>query len=203
MEREILDLDLEKLQEYVQTQMAGYRFVHTLGVVETAKDLAAMYGVDPKKASLAALFHDLAKEFPVDQKKALCLKYHIELDGFFAQNIDLTHGAIAAAIAKEAYGVEDKEILKAISHHTFGGKNMSNLEKIIYLADMIEPNRQTSLELEKLRMAAYTDLDKGMKLALSYSISHLKATNKDIHPMIYSMIEEYNKTELEEIDEGI
>lgn len=177
--------------DYVQEQMDDKRYRHTLGVVEVATDLAIIYGLDLYKARLSALFHDLAKEYPVDKKRELCKHYHIPMDDFLKDNIHLSHGLIAAKIVEDKFAIKDSNILKAINNHTLGAKNMSDLEKIIYISDIIEPSRKDSPQLNKLRILAYTDLDKAMKFALNRNIDYLTLKNKPIHPIIYSILKEY------------
>ncbi|HHX61844.1 MAG TPA: HD domain-containing protein [Epulopiscium sp.] len=201
MDGEIVDIPI--LQQYVEQHMTAYRFKHTLGVVETAKDLAVIYGVDSDKVTIAALFHDIAKEFTSTKKREFCLEHNIAVDDFLSQNIHLIHGDIAAYIAKEEYNIEDEDILNAIINHTLGSHNMSDLEKVIYIADIIEPNRKNHLELNNLRRIAYMDLNKAMLFALNYTINYLNATEKNVHPIIYSILEEYTKADMEGLNEGI
>ncbi len=186
-------VDIKVLEAHVKGSMTAYRFKHTLGVVETAKDLAVMYGVDAKKATIAALLHDIAKELTSTKKREFCKEHDIYVDEFLTTNIHLIHGAIGAYMAKEDLNVQDEDILKAIISHTLGDNNMSELEKVIYIADIIEPNRKKHLELDKLRKIAYTNLDQAMLFALNYSVNYLKATQKQVHPIVYSIIEEYEK----------
>lgn len=185
--------DIKVLEEHVKASMTAFRFRHTLGVVETAKDLAVMYGVDSDKATIAALLHDIAKEFTSTKKREFCKEHDIYVDDFLQTNIHLIHGAIGAYIAQEDFNIEDKDILNAIINHTLGDYNMSKLEKVVYVADMIEPNRKKHKEIDELRKIAYTDLDQAMLFALNYSVNYLKATKKDVHPILYSIIEEYEK----------
>ncbi len=204
MDGEIIDIQV--LEKYIEKHMTAFRFRHTLGVVETAKDLAVIYGVDSNKATIAALFHDIAKEFTSTKKREFCAKHNIYVDEFLSQNIHLIHGDIAAYIAQKDYNVQDQDILNAILNHTLGSNNMSDLEKIIYIADIIEPNRKDRLKLRELREMAYIDLDQAMLFALQYNINYLNTTDKKVHPIIYSILEEL-KTRLnsqeEELNERI
>ena len=139
--------DIEFMKKYLEENLVKGRYLHTLGVVETAKDLAKRYGVDIKKAEIAALAHDIAKNLSSEQLLKI-----IE-----ANNITLS---------------VDEEILSAIRWHTTGKENMSKLDKIIYLADMIEPSRDFS-GVEELRNDSKDDLDKAMLNALTYTIKYL------------------------------
>jgi len=186
---------IDEIKQCVENQLSRDRFKHTLGVAEIAEDLAVIYGVDTQKAIVAALLHDIAKEFTVDEKKQFCKTYDLSLDEYLNRNIHLTHGNIGAHIAKEQYNIQDKDVLNAISNHTLGSNNMSDLEKIIYLADMIEPNRTFHSKLEELRRLAYANLNEAMKVALYSNIVSLSARNREIHPIIYSILEEYKEIE--------
>lgn len=184
-------VEREALEAYAKAHMTAYRFKHTLGVVETAIDLAVIYGVDPKKAAIAALLHDVAKELTVDQKRAFCQAHNIYVDDFLQTNIHLMHGAIGAHMAQEALNIQDEGVLKAITNHTLGDYNMSKLEKVVYIADLIEPNRKRNFALDQLREIAYTDLNEAMLFALNYSINYLEAAKRQVHPIIYSILKEY------------
>lgn len=194
---------MEIYEAYTQKQMNDYRYKHTLGVVETAKDLAVIHGVDECKATLAALFHDLAKEFSATKKRRYCEGYEIVVDDFMSNNIHLTHGAIAAYMVEAEFEIEDEDILNAIYNHTLGSTNMSDLEKIIYIADIIEPNRKRAKKLDKLRRLAYTDLNQAMKFALERNVTYLNSKNREVHPVIYAIIEEYNHIDKEEVNDRI
>ena len=182
---------IDEMKKCVKNKLSPLRFKHTLGVVEVAQDLAVIYCVNAKKAMVAALLHDIAKEFSADEKRCLCKTCGFVLDEYLDRNIHLSHGNIGAYIAKHQYGIQDEDILNAIANHTLGRHKMSDLEKIIYLADIIEPNRRSHFKLKELRQLAYNDLNKAMKLALNSSIELLTSKNKEIHPIIYSIVKEY------------
>ena len=151
--------DIEFMKKYLEENLVKGRYLHTLGVVETSKSLAKIYGVDIKKAEIAALAHDIAKNLSSEQLLKI-----IE-----ANNITSIVGPI---VAREHFEIEDEEILSAIRWHTTGKENMSKLDKIIYLADMIEPSRDFS-GVEELRNDSKDDLDKAMLNALTHTIKYL------------------------------
>lgn len=195
---------VDEIEQYAKRQISKSRFKHTLGVAKTAGELAVIYNEDIDKAMIAALLHDIAKEFSSSKKKDFCQEYHISLDEYLKRNIHLTHGEIAAHIAKRQCNIKDQDILNAIANHTLGRRNMSNLEKIIYLADIIEPNRRPRAGLGKLRRLAYTNLEDAMKDALKSNVAYLNAKNKEVHPIIYTILEEYEDfAHMEGINEGI
>ena len=128
----------ELLMQKVQMQMSERRFRHVLGVEETAVALAAKYGADEAKASIAALTHDYAKERPNDEFELI-----IRRDGFDLALLnygnEIWHGLVGADIVQRELAIDDEEILQAIRVHTTGAAKMSLLDKIIYVADYIEP----------------------------------------------------------------
>ncbi len=190
-------MTINEIESYAKHLMSEKRFKHTRGVAQTAKELAEIHGTDTCQAVIAALLHDVAKEMPASQKREFCQKHNIGLDQYLDNNIALSHGYIAAKMAEKQCNIQDEDILNAISYHTLGRCNMSQLEKIIYLADMVEPGRKPYPGLDQLRQLTYCDLDHAMKFALTRNIRYLKAKNKTVHPIIYCILEEYNK-EMEE-----
>lgn len=156
------------------------RFQHTLNVIEVAKELALNFGCSIEKASLAALLHDGAKYFANDQLISYAKDHHIKIDRVSQHDPQLLHGPVGAMIAQEKYGIEDKDILNAISYHTTGRKNMTKLEEIIYLADYIEKDRAFP-GIEAIRKLAFIDLDKATILALTNSICHVAQVDVLIH----------------------
>lgn len=185
--------NIEYIKAYIKQNMSKYRYKHTLGVANTAKELANIYGINESNAMVAALLHDLAKESSNSEKRKFCKEHSIPLDEYLDKNISLSHGIIAAYIAKDQFDIQEEEVLLAISNHTLGRKNMCDLEKIIYLADIIEPSRSTYPGLESLRKLAYQDLNKAMQAAIKSNIDYLNSSNKQIHPIIYDIFEDYKE----------
>ena len=157
------------------------KFEHTLRVKETAEKLAKIYNCDCGKVSVAALLHDCARGFDCEQSLKMCEEYNIELDDITKKRYQLIHAPLGATIAKVEFGIEDIEILDAIYYHTTGKSNMSLLEKIIWLADYIEPNRDFH-RIEEIRDLAFIDINKAMLIAFEESIKYVRANNKQLHP---------------------
>lgn len=157
------------------------RYKHSLGVCDEAVKLAEKYVADTEKAYLAGLLHDCAKGYDTDKQIELCAKYGIELDEITLACKAVIHAPLGAAVAKDKYGIDDEEILEAIRCHTVAKASMSLLDKIIYIADMIEPMRDFP-GVEKLRKAAYEDIDKAFIMGLKQSIVFNAEKNKIIHP---------------------
>lgn len=151
-----------------------YRYAHTLGVAETAFKMAKCYGYDMHKAYLAGLLHDCAKSVPDNEKIQICEENNIEISDAEKFNPFLLHAKAGVFLAKDKYGIADEDILSSIRFHTTGNINMSLLEKIIFVADYIEPGRDKAPDLEILRKLAYEDIDRTVYLILRDTLAHLK-----------------------------
>lgn len=173
----------EQINNKLQKILTHGRFVHTQGVAREAVRLARHYGLDTKKAYVAGLLHDCAKDYTSDEKRKLCKEYKVNLDDIIDKQIDLVHSFLGAVLCKKEYGIKDKDIVNAVRYHTTGRADMSELEKIIYLADCIEPNRKNYEGLEKTRELAYIDLDLAMKYSLESTIKHNENKGRIIHPL--------------------
>lgn len=167
--------------EKLKDMMDEERYVHSLGVRDCAVMLAERYGADVDKARLAGLLHDCAKGLPRQEMISKALEAEIELGAEEFQNEALLHGPAGAVIARQVFGVEDPEILSAIECHTTGKRDMALLDKIIYLADYIEPNRDFP-GVEDLRQAAMEDIDKAVLMALRRTIKYVLDTDRFLHP---------------------
>jgi predicted HD superfamily hydrolase involved in NAD metabolism len=154
---------------------------HSIGVSKTAEQMAECFGCDKVKARMAGILHDVAREVPVDELLSRAQAFGIVVNDMEKAEPILLHAPLAAKIAQEKFQIHDVEILQAIFFHTTGGPHMSPLDKIIYLADVIEPGRAGS-DLEELRVVAYIDLDKAMLMALDQSISYILARGGLLHP---------------------
>jgi len=147
------------------------RRLHTDAVCKVAKDLAKIYGVDEKKAETAALFHDMFRELTNEELNNYIKEFG--LDEKYIDNINLAHGKVAAIIMKRDYGISDSDVLNAVAFHTTGRAGMSLLEKIIYVADAIEPKRNYE-GVKALRELAHEDIDKACLLSMNNTKLYLK-----------------------------
>lgn len=186
-------LDIDTIKEKLQSALSIKRYIHTLGVAEEAVKLAERYGTeqDKDRALVAALLHDCAKDYPKELKVRLCKEYHIELDEIMKNQIDLCHAFLGAEIAKREYFVDDEVVLEAIKYHTTGKKQMSLLDKIIFIADYIDPNRDYFEQAEEAKRLAYVDLDLAMKYILEETIEHINGKKKELHPLSLEALEYY------------
>ena len=172
----------ESMELLVKRKISPERWRHSLGVVETAVDLAIFWKCDPYKAKLAGILHDYAREIPEDLLITLAEKAgHLILEEERANPVVL-HAPVGAFLAETELGIKEREVLNAISKHTVGGEPMSLLDKIIFLSDMIEPNRAW-LGVEKLRKMVYNDIDRAMLDAIQGTVTYLNKRNLIIHPI--------------------
>lgn len=160
----------KKLQKYIDEE----RYWHTLGVMYTAASLAMCHGANLEKAQVAGLLHDCAKCIPNSKKLKLCKSYHIPISETEEKAPYLLHAPLGASIAKDKYDVEDPEILSAIACHTTGKPGMTLLEKIIFIADYIEPMRTKASNLPEIRSLAFEDIDLAVYSTLRDTLLYLK-----------------------------
>ena len=176
---DLKNLSFEQLRPVALSYLKHKRIAHVLGTEQEAIRLAERYGADVRKARVAALLHDCTKKLEMEDQMALCEHYHLELDDLERRALKLLHAKTGAAIARDVFGVDD-EIYTAIYWHTTGHANMTLLEKIIYLADYIEPNRDFP-GLDELRRACYRSLDEGLAMGLRMTVEEMRQRGNPIH----------------------
>lgn len=165
----------------VKARLDEHRFRHTLGVVETAVQLASDYGADPAKARAAALLHDVAKGYGRERLLKEASGFGIVLSDIERRAPALIHAPLGAEVARREFGIDDPDILAAIKYHTTGRAGMSLLERVVFLADYIEPGR-VHPGVERVREAARDDLDRAVLLALDQTIVYLVGRGELIAP---------------------
>lgn len=179
----------------VKEQITEHRYLHTIGVMETAIKLANRYGEDEKKAETAAIFHDYAKFRPKEEMKRIIIKENMSSD-LLLFDAELWHAPVGAYLVEQEVGITDLDILSAIKYHTSGRVNMTLLEKIIYLADYIEPGRNFP-GVDEVREVAEVDLDLAIIMAIRNTISFLLKKNQMIYPetfLTYNfMVQQYRQ----------
>ena len=173
-------LSLEDLRCVALSMLAPRRIPHVLGTEETAAALALRWGADEESARRAALLHDCTKKFDKELQMALCRQYGIEPDAAERREGKLLHAITGAAVAYADFGVSG-EVRDAIRWHTTGKADMTLLEKIIYLADYIEPTRDFC-DLTELRRLAFEDLDGALLLGFTMAVEDLAKKGMPVHP---------------------
>ena len=182
-----------EIKKIIKKKLDKDRYQHTLGVAYTASALAMCYEYDCEKAFLAGILHDCAKCIPNEDKYSLCKKYRIELDDTEKENPYLIHAKLGAYIAEHDYGIDDQEILDSIRTHTTGSPDMSLLQKIIFTADYIEPNRCLAPNLSEIRHMAFSSLDTAIIEILKDTLDYLYTKDHPIDPMTRLTYEFYTK----------
>lgn len=177
------EFDFSKIQKKLSKYLDEDRYQHTLGVMYTSACLAMVHDCDIQKAQLAGLLHDCAKCIPNKKKLKMCSEHNIAVSDFEKEHPFLLHARLGAYLAKEKYDVQDSEILSAIEYHTTGKCEMSILEKIVYIADYIEPMRCKAVHLPEIRKLAFSNLDECMYEILKDTLTYLEeGAPEDIEP---------------------
>ncbi|MEG4025089.1 bis(5'-nucleosyl)-tetraphosphatase (symmetrical) YqeK [Microcoleus sp. S13C4] len=172
----------ENVLAWLCDRVPAARITHILGVEQTAGDLARHYGLDEAKARSAGLLHDLAKYFKPPLLLQMAQKEGLELDSVLEAHPHLLHADASAIVARDEFGVVDREILDAIANHTLGRPNMSQLSCTVFVADSIEPSRGNTAQLEALREASLQNLYAAVWQSSDYSLKYLLETRCYIHP---------------------
>ncbi|TYR75447.1 HD domain-containing protein [Rossellomorea vietnamensis] len=173
-------MDRDKALNLVRAQLTEHRYQHTLGVMETAIELAERYNADRDKAEMAAIFHDYAKFRPKEEMKEIIETEEMD-KRLLEYNAELWHAPVGAYLVRKEAGVEDEEILDAIRFHTSGRPGMTNLEKVIYLADYIEPGRHFP-GVDEVRELAKDNLEEALIVSIRNSITFLMKKNQAVFP---------------------
>ena len=186
-------ISLKKLRKAMESELNPKRYEHTLAVAYTAANLAMVHGEDTRNATIAGMLHAGAKCLPEKKLMSICKKNSLEISEIELHNPSaLLHAKAGSVLAHKKYGVNDEDILNAIKYHTTGRPNMSKLEKILYIADYIEPDRKHAPNLTQVRCMAYQDLDKTLLKILDDTLSYLNSTGGQIDPMTKKTYEYYN-----------
>lgn len=180
-----------KLSKKMKKVLPKGRYIHSLGVSYTAASMAMRYGENIEEAMIAGILHDCAKSYSGVELLEMCPKYNIVPSEAEKKSPDLLHAKIGAALAKEKYKVTDQNILDAISFHTTGCPDMTCLEKILYIADYIEPARNKASNLNDIRKLAFEDLDECIIVITENTIKYLNEKNADIDPVTQSTLDYY------------
>ena len=184
---------LRKLRKKMEKAQDSRRFEHTLGVEFTSAALAMRYGASVINAQTAGLLHDCAKCLTDKERVSICKKNNIPMSELEKSNPFLLHAKVGAWLAKKQYGISDLDILNAIQNHTTGRPGMSLLEKIVFIADYMEPGRNHAPNLDEIRRLAFEDLDQTMLKILNDTLEYLDSKNGDVDPMTRKTLEYYKE----------
>ena len=184
-------IELKKITKAMEKSLDDKRFEHTLGVEYTAAALAMRYGESIENAQIAGLLHDCAKCMSDEKRLSFCEKHNISVHEIERKNPSLLHAKVGSFLAMEEFQISNPDIINAILNHTTGRPGMSLLEKIIFVADYIEPGRKQAPNLTKLRRLAFQDLDQALLQVLGDTLHYLESINSPIDPMTQKTYEYY------------
>ena len=175
---------IDEMKAWLEARLSPHRYQHSLGVAETARELAVRYGADPERAAIAGLLHDAAREwrphqlFEAAESVGLDVTYLEEM-----APMPCLHGPLGADLVRRELAVLDLEMLEAIANHTIGRERMGLLERVVFLADAIEPNRPELPYILELRELARQDLNLACRRAYDHTFDYLLRTGQPIHPV--------------------
>ena len=173
-------MDIEEINRELKAILKPHRYEHSQGVRYTAAALAMKYHGDIKKAEIAGLVHDCAKNMSDEELIEYCKKNSIPIEECEFKAPQLLHAKAGSYLAKELFGIEDEEILSAIRYHTTGKVGMTFLEKVIFTADYIEPGRYKADNLDTIRFTAFRDLDETVYMIMKDTLNYLKINTNTI-----------------------
>ena len=194
-----IDEQIFTYRKQLKSKLDPMRYEHCLSVSYTCMALAMRYGYDLHQAELAGLLHDCAKRYGDNELIVKCQKHKIELTEGELKAPAVIHAKYGAWMAEHKFGVCDEEILSAIRCHTAGKTHMGTLDKILYVADYIEPRRNKASNLEKMRYLAFQDLDQTMYEILAGTLAYLKKKNANIDPMTRQAYEYFENKRANEV----
>ncbi len=181
----------EMIIDWLKDNLSEERFLHTMGVYETAQQLAEKFGMDKNKAAIAGLLHDCAKEIPFDEMQNIAIRENLNIDKSWINCKKILHAPISAYLAKTYFKISDKEILDAIYFHTVGKKDMTLLDKIVFIADKIENKTREEKYAEPIRQVlnSTNSLDKAILKSIELTIKSLVDRELEIN---FQTVDFYN-----------
>lgn len=171
----------EQYKEILQKRLSEKRYIHSLNVADSAKELALIYGCDPEKAYTVGLVHDCCKDEPAGLQLSYILENKVELSEYELDVAKLYHAISGSIFAEKELGITDKDMLNAIRYHTTGRKGMSLLEKVVFIADFISAERDYN-GVDIMREKAKRSLDEAIVEGLGFTIKDLITRNMIVHP---------------------
>ena len=184
--------DLKELRKAMKEVQSSKRFEHTKGVEYISAALAMRYGASMADALAAGLLHDCAKCLTDDKQLSICEKHGLVVTDAEKKNPFLLHSKVGACLAEHKYGIKNKDVLNAIRNHTTGRPGMSLLEKIVFIADYIEPGRKDAVNLTDIRRLAFEDLDRALLYILEDTLKYLEEAGGDVDPRTHETWEYYH-----------
>ena len=184
---------LEHIEKTLSKKLSAHRYEHSRGVAYTAACMSMKFGCDMNQAFLAGILHDCAKFYSNEELLAHCEKFHLTISPTERSMPYLLHAKLGAYLALHKYNVQDQELCSAITWHTTGHSNMTLLEKILYVADYIEPNRDKAPNLAEIRKISFENLDEAVYLVARDTLQYLKQTGTPFDPASDETYQFYKK----------
>ncbi len=176
-----------RLAELMRRRLSPARYRHVLEVAQVAEELAGRFGVDAGKAWLAGLLHDYARELPEEEILAVAGRHGL-LALAAEPTVALLHAPVGAVLLREELGITDPDVLRAVASHTTGALGMSDLDKVVFLADYIAPGRSFP-GVEAVRAAVARGLDEAVRLALAQTVESLRQRGRYVDPRTLAALE--------------
>ncbi len=183
-----MNMEFTEMQSLLKSSITNLRYLHTLGVIDTAVSLSEKFGCDKEKARISALLHDAAKPMAISDMIEISVSEGFAPDEFEISAPPVLHAPAGAAVARRMYGITDPEILNAIRAHTIGCIRPSKLDAILFVADFIEPGRKPFKGLEEARRLAEYDLLAALKTCARLSGEYVLSQGGKMHPTTIKMI---------------
>jgi len=193
------NLKLDFYKDRLKGMLNHKRYEHSLGVMNTAMQLATVHGADAEQAALAGLLHDCARCIPEDRLVEMAREFDLSLHEVDLALPVLLHAPVGGRLARRDFGVQDEAVLRAIAVHTLGDKYMTLLDKVLFIADKVEPGRHFQA-VDKLRALAKQDLDRALLSCYDMSINYALRLGDQVHPQ---MITARNKLILDKLSRKI
>ena len=174
-----MEINVEEIITFLKGRLKEKRLIHSFGVMEMAERLAKCHNVNVEDAKIAGLLHDCAKNMSNEELIEYCKENNIEIDDIKLKSPGILHADVGADIAKKRFGVNEN-IARSILFHTLANDKMTDLDKIIYIADLVEEGRELE-GIEKIREMAFIDLDKALVMGLEYCMDNVRLVGKTVH----------------------
>ncbi len=174
-------MDEIRAEEIIRARLSENRYQHSRRVAMVAREMARTFGLDETKAGLAGIVHDYAKGMPGYELLSIAREHDLLEDEVEEKSPDLLHATVGAFLLSRDHGLDDEEVLNAVRSHTLGRVGMTDLEKVLFLADLIEPGRDFP-GIERLRCLAMRNLDQGMVQAIDLTLRYCMDQGRLIHP---------------------
>lgn len=191
-------IDKNKIRKELKRVLDKKRYIHSMGVANTAIALAMRYGENLEQAELAGMLHDCAKCEATKDIVKVCESHQLPIREVERRNPSLLHTKLGAYFAEHTYGITDELILDAIRYHTTGRPNMTMLEKVIFVADYIEPNRISAPNLTAIRKMAFVDIEQALMMILKDTLVYLESSEFEIDDMTRETYQFYKQQEQKE-----